>query len=156
MKRTHYSFMEENPNPNNNLIHMSNQQNPAFSGKRNKHSDVIDLVGSQSMQAVGGYVSIPQMDNLGHERLKSHQEEVAGHVVIPDSWGQEELLKDWIDYSPFDALLVPEGLTSAREALAMEGRRANTSHGVLRIESRKWFLARPYMGSLMRKRVGVI
>ncbi|KAM1056479.1 hypothetical protein ACFX13_030625 [Malus domestica] len=136
MKRTHFSFMEESPNPNNNLIHMSNQQNPAFSGKRNKYSDAINLVGSHSMQAVGGYVSIPQMDSLGHERLKRHQEEVAGHVVIPDSWGQEELLKDWIDYSPFDALLVPKGLTSAREALAMERRRANTSNGVLRIESR--------------------
>ncbi|CAN6557224.1 unnamed protein product [Malus baccata var. baccata] len=135
MKRTDFSFMEENPNPNNNLIHVSNQQNPAFSRKRNKHSDPNNLVGLQNMQGADLHVSNPQMGNSGRERLKRHQEEVAGHVVIPDSWGQEELLKDWIDYSPFDALLVPKGLTSAREALAMEGRRATTSQGVLRIES---------------------
>ncbi|XP_021829701.1 protein BIC1-like [Prunus avium] len=137
MKRTNFSFLEENPN---NIINMGSQQIPAFSGKRTKHQDPNNLVGFQSMQQPvefhgdGGDHQVHYLS--GRERLKRHQEEVAGRVAIPDSWDQEELLKDWIDYSPFDALLVPKGLTSAREALAMEGRRASGSQGVLRIESR--------------------
>lgn len=80
-------------------------------------------------------------DDCGRERLKRHQKEVlaAGKVKIPDKWSQEEMLKDWIDSSSFDALLAPTGLSSAREALVAEGRRrraGSTSVPVLRIESR--------------------
>ncbi|KAF8403287.1 hypothetical protein HHK36_011389 [Tetracentron sinense] len=63
----------------------------------------------------------------GRERLKRHRTEVAGRVWIPEIWGQEELLKDWIDCSAFDAPLVPGGIISARAALVEEGRRANSS-----------------------------
>ncbi|XP_022731696.1 uncharacterized protein LOC111286143 [Durio zibethinus] len=62
----------------------------------------------------------------GRERLKRHREEVAGRVTIPDKWGKEELLKDWIDYSSFDSLLAPNGLASARKALMAERRRTST------------------------------
>ncbi|PRQ32274.1 hypothetical protein RchiOBHm_Chr5g0044531 [Rosa chinensis] len=133
MKRTHYSLMEEKPNSNVN--NTTNQiKVPAFSGKRSKHcggGGHNELVGLHNMSAADM--------SSGSERLKKHREEVAGHVTIPDSWGQEELLKEWIDYSPFDALLVPTGLSSAREALAREGRRRasnNNAQGVIRIESR--------------------
>ncbi|XP_015898792.3 protein BIC1 [Ziziphus jujuba] len=68
------------------------------------------------------------------ERLKRHRREVAGRVWIPDIWGQEELLKDWIDCAAFDASLVPTGIMSARAALVEEGRRANS--GRLRIVNR--------------------
>nr|TKR85842.1 hypothetical protein D5086_0000244630 [Populus alba] len=71
----------------------------------------------------------------GRERLKRHREEVSGKVMIPDTWGQENLLTDWIDYSSFDKLLAPKGITSAREALVAEGRRARTSHQRLGVES---------------------
>lgn len=80
-------------------------------------------------------VAMPPAEDAGvRERLKRHSVEVAGRVWIPDIWGQEELLKDWIDCSAFDASLVPTGIMSAREALAEEGRRANSSG--LRIENR--------------------
>ncbi|KAK6247370.1 hypothetical protein QUC31_018935 [Theobroma cacao] len=69
----------------------------------------------------------------GRERLKRHREEVAGRVLIPDKWGKEELLKDWIDYPSFDSLLAPNGLASARKALMMEGRRNGSQR--LRIQS---------------------
>ena len=36
------------------------------------------------------------------ERLKRHRTEVA-EVWIPDMWGQEHFLKDWIDCTSFDA-----------------------------------------------------
>ncbi|KAJ4724818.1 Protein BIC1 [Melia azedarach] len=64
----------------------------------------------------------------GRERLKRHREEVAGSVSIPDKWGQEELLKDWIDCSAFEALSVPHKIASARKALAADhGSRARTT-----------------------------
>jgi hypothetical protein len=86
------------------------------------------------MPAVAAEAMLPAEDAGVRERLKRHSVEVAGRVWIPDIWGQEELLKDWIDCSAFDASLVPTGIMSAREALAEEGRRANSSG--LRIENR--------------------
>ncbi|XP_039065223.1 uncharacterized protein LOC120210590 [Hibiscus syriacus] len=62
----------------------------------------------------------------GRERLKRHREEVAGRVSIPDKWGKEELLRDWMDCSSFDSLLAPTGLASARKALMTEGRRSSS------------------------------
>ncbi|XP_042487099.1 uncharacterized protein LOC122067336 [Macadamia integrifolia] len=60
-------------------------------------------------------------DESGRERLKRHHKEVAGRVWIPEKWGKEELLKDWIDCSAFNASLVPTGIMSARAALIQEG-----------------------------------
>ncbi|KAG6401596.1 hypothetical protein SASPL_138458 [Salvia splendens] len=59
----------------------------------------------------------------GRERLKRHRKEVAGRVWIPDMWGQEDFLKDWIDSTVFDAGVRSVGITSARAALMDEGRR---------------------------------
>ncbi|KAJ1379816.1 protein BIC1-like [Sesbania bispinosa] len=44
-----------------------------------------------------------EAEDSGRERLKRHRIEVAGRVWIPEIWGQEELLKDWIDSRTFDA-----------------------------------------------------
>ncbi|KAJ6346463.1 hypothetical protein OIU77_029334 [Salix suchowensis] len=74
--------------------------------------------------------------DCGRERLRKHIEEVAGRVMIPDTWGQENLLKDWIDCSTFDELLAPNGISSARESLVAE-RRRGSSPG-LRIASGNW------------------
>ncbi|KAG5239405.1 protein BIC [Salix suchowensis] len=49
--------------------------------------------------------------DCGRERLRKHIEEVAGRVMIPDTWGQENLLKDWID---------------SRESLVAERRRGSS------------------------------
>ncbi|TKY53089.1 hypothetical protein E2542_SST24612 [Spatholobus suberectus] len=73
-------------------------------------------------------------EDSGRERLKRHRVEVAGRVWIPEIWGQEELLKDWIDCAAFDATLVPSRIVMARAALVEEGRRATS--GGLRIENR--------------------
>ncbi|GFY97824.1 hypothetical protein Acr_12g0003650 [Actinidia rufa] len=58
----------------------------------------------------------------GRERLKRHRIEMAGRVWVPDMWGQEGLLKDWIDCTAFDAALVRNNIMSARAALVQEGR----------------------------------
>ncbi|KAJ4895694.1 Uncharacterized protein Rs2_22488 [Raphanus sativus] len=65
-----------------------------------------------------------RVDVTGREKLKKHRREVAGNVWIPDIWGQEDLLKDWIDCSTFDTCLVPAGISSARAALVEGARRA--------------------------------
>ncbi|KAG6638063.1 protein BIC1-like [Carya illinoinensis] len=97
------------------------------------------LVGlpSRSAEDVGkepAVASDVMPEDTGRERLKRHRVEVAGRVWIPDLWGQEELLKDWIDCSAFDTSLVPAGIMSARAALVDEGRRTNSSG--LRVENR--------------------
>ncbi|GAU16077.1 hypothetical protein TSUD_339480 [Trifolium subterraneum] len=61
------------------------------------------------------------------ERLKRHRVEVAGRVWIPEIWGQEDLLKDWIDCTAFDAPLVPSKITMARAALVQEGTQTNAA-----------------------------
>lgn len=70
----------------------------------------------------------------GRERLKRHRVEAAGRAWIPEIWGQEELLKDWVDCSAFEASFVPAKITLAKAALAAEGRRASSSG--MRIENR--------------------
>ncbi|KAI3411518.1 uncharacterized protein J3R85_017889 [Psidium guajava] len=72
-------------------------------------------------------------EERGRERLKRHQAEVAGRVGIPEIWGQEEMLKDWVDCSVFEASLVPAKIISAKAALAKEGRKANS--GALGIDN---------------------
>jgi len=54
------------------------------------------------------------------ERLKRHRREMAGRVWVPEMWGQEKLLKDWVDCAVFDRPLVPTGLLTARRALIAE------------------------------------
>lgn len=78
--------------------------------------------------------AVAEEEEGGRERLKRHRREMAGRVWIPEIWGQEELLKDWIDCSAFDACLFPTGIGSARAALVEEGRRAN--NGGFRLENR--------------------
>ncbi|KAL0426538.1 UNVERIFIED_CONTAM: protein BIC1 [Sesamum latifolium] len=73
-------------------------------------------------------------NSSGRERLKRHRVEVAGRVWIPEMWGQEELLKDWIDCTAFDATLMNSSIMSARASLVEEGRRSNSTTA-LRLEN---------------------
>lgn len=61
-------------------------------------------------------------EESGRERLKKHRAEMAGRVWIPDIWGHEDLLKDWIDCTVFDSSLGNKNIMSARAALVQEGR----------------------------------
>ncbi|KAF3441661.1 hypothetical protein FNV43_RR15576 [Rhamnella rubrinervis] len=121
--------------------HDVSDKNDTMSSSSNNTYEETVLQGSPSAAVldVGKKTSTSELGlqeerNSGRERLKRHRSEVAGRVWIPDIWGQEELLKDWVDCSAFDASLVPTGIMSARAALVHEGRRANS--GRLRIENR--------------------
>ncbi|CAH9099394.1 unnamed protein product [Cuscuta europaea] len=62
-------------------------------------------------------------EGAGRERLQRHRHEVAGRVWIPEMWGQEEFLKDWIDSCTFDASWVNANIILARTALVETARR---------------------------------
>ncbi|XP_061959657.1 uncharacterized protein LOC133680642 isoform X1 [Populus nigra] len=94
----------------------------------------------------------------GRERLKKHREEVAGRVMIPDTWGQEDSLKDWIDCSAFDELLAPNGISSARESLVAEGRKGSSPRlGIAIVKPLKEFksVALPHVSAADSSRAGL-
>jgi hypothetical protein len=72
-------------------------------------------------------------EESARERLKRHRTEMAGRVRIPDMWGQERLLSDWVDCAVFDRpLAATRGLLTARDALVAEcaaARRTPHGHG---------------------------
>lgn len=81
------------------------------------------------------HVTPPQLpvvvEESGRERLKRHRVEMAGWVWVPDIWGQEDLLQDWIDCTVFDSKLGNNTIMSARTALVEEARSTT-----VRIENR--------------------
>ncbi|QCD98056.1 hypothetical protein DEO72_LG6g2772 [Vigna unguiculata] len=120
------------------------QQNPLFSLSEVSHDGIDrdkgvteeDPSASKSILCEEEKMALQEglEEDSGRERLKRHRVEVAGRVWIPDMWGQEELLKDWIDCAAFDAPLVTTRISTAREALVEECTRANAAG--LRIENR--------------------
>lgn len=74
-------------------------------------------------------VAVAVEEESGRDRLKRHRVEMAGRVRIPDIWGHEDLLKDWIDCTVFDSSLGNNNIMSARAALIQERR------STLRIEN---------------------
>ncbi|XP_022983147.1 protein BIC1-like [Cucurbita maxima] len=105
----------------------------SFGGGKRSESDVKEDDGVP-VEVPAAEAASEEEEEGGRERLKRHRREVAGRVWIPEIWGQEELLKDWIDCFAFDACLFPTGIGSARAALIEEGRRAN--NGGFRPENR--------------------
>ncbi|XP_027342762.1 protein BIC1-like [Abrus precatorius] len=68
-----------------------------------------------------------EVEETGRKRLKRLREEAMEHVKIPEKWGHEQLLKEWNDYTMFDALFAPHRLiVTARDALIAHGRKARS------------------------------
>ncbi|XP_016455901.1 uncharacterized protein LOC107779912 [Nicotiana tabacum] len=143
------------PNPNDDKIESQrpslgkknevkceeNHESKSTSDERNKFNDAgavlknpVQVRPEVKEHASGHNKGESYVEDNGRDRLKRHRVEVAGHVWIPDIWGQEELLKDWIDCSAFDASLMNSNIMSARAALVEDRRRANSSCR-LRIEN---------------------
>lgn len=98
-----------------------------------------ELVGgeNQAKRSVGSHeasvqvgaaaaATVAAVEDSGRERLKRHRGEVAGRVWIPEIWGQEELLKDWVDCCGFDAYWMNTNIILARTALVEENRSHST------------------------------
>ncbi|MCO5570543.1 hypothetical protein L7F22_024266 [Adiantum nelumboides] len=56
----------------------------------------------------------------GRQRLQLHRLQVSGKVSIPDKWGCEQQLQEWVSYGIVEDALRPAGLMSARTALVSE------------------------------------
>ncbi|KAK4709170.1 hypothetical protein R3W88_030095 [Solanum pinnatisectum] len=84
------------------------------------------------------FVESEKLGLSGREKLKRHWREVGGRVCVPDRWGHEGSLREWMDCSSFDNILAPKGLKSARETLMSQGKRARSSSTsrMLEIKSR--------------------
>lgn len=111
------------------LLSDQTKQDPSFTDEASSFSDKKDRALPEEKQKQNHEEE--RVVDTGRERLKRHRREIAGRVWIPEIWGQEELLKDWIDCSTFDTCLVPAGISSARAALVEEARRAATASGGL-------------------------
>ncbi|KAJ8428749.1 hypothetical protein Cgig2_003063 [Carnegiea gigantea] len=93
---------------------------------KSAHEEMDD--GEQPLTTIGVEMKKTESELAGpRERLKRHRTQVAGQVWIPDMWGQEDLLKDWIDCTAFDSWLVNhQDIMSARASLIEDGRRASS------------------------------
>ena len=112
--------------------HTCERNNEEEIGVKEMDSGGVDNVNSEE-SVVGAMEGNLEIEESGRERLKRHRVEMGGRVWIPDLWGQEEFLKDWIDCAAFDAPLRTSRIMTARAAL-VEERRSNT--GGFRIENR--------------------
>ncbi|TYK18920.1 uncharacterized protein E5676_scaffold28061G00010 [Cucumis melo var. makuwa] len=109
--------------PHDSLSVVASATAPAPSPAGASTGDSSSTVGPEKLKGCCGV----------RERLKRHREEVAGKVTVPEKWGKEELLKDWIDYSAFDRILAAGRIASARASLAAEGQQNRSRR---RVESR--------------------
>ncbi|KAL9150145.1 hypothetical protein ABFS82_12G150200 [Erythranthe guttata] len=106
----------------------------AQKGSKNSKSDE-DLAQRNSSSLPTSSITAPTKsegtvegsNSSGREKLRKHRVEVAGRVWIPEMWGQEAFLKDWIDSTVFDSKLANSSIMSARVSLVEEGRRPNST-----------------------------
>ena len=77
----------------------------------------------QIPQKVGNSFSM-----CGRQRLQRHWMETGGNVCIPEIWGREQHLEEWVSYGIVEDALRPAGLMAARAALInTDVRRRKTS-----------------------------
>ncbi|KAJ1270875.1 hypothetical protein BS78_06G084500 [Paspalum vaginatum] len=99
------------------------QANAEASASEEEEPDELQVpapVPNSKMKEVEPEVTGGDVHESSRERLKRHRREMAGRVWVPEMWGQEKLLKDWVDCAVFDRPLVPPGLLTARRALIAE------------------------------------
>ncbi|KAL7092223.1 hypothetical protein ACP275_12G152300 [Erythranthe tilingii] len=106
----------------------------AQKGSKNSKSDDSAQRNSSSLPITSSATAqnnskgtVEGQNSSGRERLRKHRVEVAGRVWIPEMWGQEAFLKDWIDSTVFDSKLANSSIMSARVSLVEEGRRPNST-----------------------------
>ncbi|KAF8686658.1 hypothetical protein HU200_043488 [Digitaria exilis] len=101
----------------------ANYKAPAAMEPAEKKQDRAETAeeAASSDSCCGGVAVARRPEESARERLKRHRTEMAGRVRIPDMWGQERLLKDWVDCAVFDRpLAATAGLLTARDALVAE------------------------------------
>ncbi|KAL6559199.1 hypothetical protein OROHE_006568 [Orobanche hederae] len=119
---------QESENPFSSEINGSfesrKKRSPEELTDQESHETLVELplLSKRSLTWEEKAASAEEDRSSGRERLKRQRVEIAGRVWIPDIWGQEDFLKDWIDCSAFDASLVNSSIMSARDSLVEEGK----------------------------------
>lgn len=131
MVASHFSSPKKKKDNNNNSKMLNQNQNNIADQPEPKRPRVS--VTSDPDQNCSRCIAKPETtktadEDSGREKLTRHRMEMAEALWIPDVWGQESFLKEWVDCSAFDSSLVPKGVASARQALVEECRRANSAN----------------------------
>ncbi|KAK4369478.1 hypothetical protein RND71_013270 [Anisodus tanguticus] len=129
-------LMVDDGDKKGNFVDSTKKENQKLSHKQGEYQyqDSIKNFRSFSMvddgdKRVGDFFIQPEKLEEGPLKLKRHWREVGGRVFVPERWGHEGSLREWVDYSSFDKILAPKGLKSAREALMSQGKRARSGSG---------------------------
>lgn len=120
----------------NSSIH-NNKTTPTNnrSSEKSRSSKAVSfcVVGDQGNYKKSNNIDETTASLRGERKDKRHREEISmdhhhHHVhVIPENWGKEHLLKEWKDYTSFDAFFAPHSLiVTARDALIAEARKAKS------------------------------
>ncbi|XP_051113908.1 protein BIC1-like [Andrographis paniculata] len=116
--------MRDKSSSNSTLLHHPESKNLTTNSTVLKRGE-SSRESNKQMQSATTMIKRAEEDDekTGRERLKRHRLEVADRVWVPELWGQEDFLKDWIDCSPFDAAVMSSSAaTAARASLAEQGR----------------------------------
>ncbi|KAI3801427.1 hypothetical protein L1987_29532 [Smallanthus sonchifolius] len=121
--------MDATKNPNLETTHTITIPSTSSQTFKRAHEELLENYPSFLAAGEGeGRTTMPPPEAVvvvvesGREKLKRHRMEMSGRVWIPEIWGQEDLLKKWIDCTVFDSGLEKSSIMSAREALIQEGR----------------------------------
>ncbi|MFS7903598.1 putative protein BIC [Helianthus anomalus] len=109
------------PPPPQHIKKTHHQNNIHVSKKLNENEGDFTIKNSLSCSSPDD-ADGEEVEESGRDKLKRHRVEMAGRVRIPDIWGHEDLLKDWIDCTVFDSSLGNNSIMSARAALVQERR----------------------------------
>lgn len=115
----------DNDNDNDNEVDKGSDETTKSSTASEQEAALVTSPKDITTVVAGDDRVVTSEEESGRERLKKHRLEMAGRVWIPDTWGQEDLLKDWINCSAFDESLVSNTILSARAALMQQ--RSTTS-----------------------------
>ncbi|KAK1437055.1 hypothetical protein QVD17_02840 [Tagetes erecta] len=120
--------MDTNKNPN---LQTTTHHVPLSSSQLLNTNNTISTTGGRSSTSTADGVDTRRSvhatttrpaEESGREKLKKHRVEMSGRVWIPEIWGQEDLLKEWVDCTVFDSSLKNKSIMSARTALVHEAR----------------------------------
>ncbi|MCO5549980.1 hypothetical protein L7F22_003457 [Adiantum nelumboides] len=92
-------------------------------GDRNEDDNGVPLLSQVSVNGAGE-------DRCGRARLQHHWIQVGGKVMIPDTWGLERHLQEWVNFGLVEDAFRPSGLMSARSALVADCQRRSRAGSI--------------------------
>jgi hypothetical protein len=125
---THQSSCKSHEQIGQELKKPHQPKNKEQQQQKKQETTIVEAAEEVVMSNVVTEICVEEEEESGRERLKRHRVEMGGNVWIPDLWGQEEFLKDWIDCTKFDPPLISSNkIVTARTALVQEATGGGTA-----------------------------